>query len=249
MNARGNSFDQPIGAALPGWTERAAPSRTPMVGRYCSVVPLDPDRHVAQLHAANSQDPEGRNATYLLRDRFDSLEEYGRWLAQASRSDDPLFHAVVDSKTGSAVGIGAFLRIDRSNGVIEIGHLDFSPILQRTTASTEAIFLMLRRAFGELGYRRCEWKCDSLNAASRSAASRLGFRFEGIFRQAVVYKGRNRDTAWYSIVDSEWPPLAAAFERWLAPGNFDAHGRQRQRLQAFVSRAIPRESSAPPPSR
>jgi RimJ/RimL family protein N-acetyltransferase len=127
------------------------------------------------------------------------------------------------------------MRIDRTNGVIEIGHLNFSPLLQRTTAATEAIFLMLSRAFDDLGYRRCEWKCDSLNAPSRAAALRFGFTYEGLFRQAIVYKGRNRDTAWYSIVDCEWSARRAAFERWLAPSNFDTNGHPLERLQSFRS--------------
>ncbi len=150
--------------------------------------------------------------------------------------DDPLFHAIVDSKSGSAVGVAAYMRIDAANGVIEVGHLNFSPRLQATTAATEAMYLMMRRAFDELGYRRYEWKCDSLNEASRRAASRLGFRFEGVFRQAVVYKGRNRDTAWYSVLDSEWPALKAGFERWLSPDNFDENGCQRRKLRLELGR-------------
>jgi len=153
--------------------------------------------------------------------------------------DDPLFHAIVDSKSGKAVGVAAYMRIDRDNGVIEVGHLNFSPRLQATTAATEAMYLMMRRAFDELGYRRYEWKCDSLNEGSRRAAVRLGFVFEGIFRQAVVYKGRNRDTAWYSVLDSEWPALRAGFERWLSPDNFDEAGRQRRTLADLFFHARP----------
>ena len=145
-------------------------------------------------------------------------------------SEDPLFHAIVDAETGKAVGIAGYLRIDPGNGVIEVGHLHYSPRLQQTRAATEAMYLLMRRAFDELGYRRYEWKCDSLNAPSRAAALRLGFTFEGIFRKAIVYKGRSRDTAWFSIVDDEWPQVKAGFERWLDPANFDAAGRQRARL-------------------
>jgi len=148
--------------------------------------------------------------------------------------EDPLFHAIVERKTGEAVGVASYLRIDPANGVIEVGHINYSPLLQRTRAATEAMFLMMRRVFDELGYRRYEWKCDALNAPSRAAAGRYGFRFEGIFRQATVYKGRNRDTAWYAIIDKDWPALKAAYERWLAPENFDAEGRQRVRLAALV---------------
>jgi RimJ/RimL family protein N-acetyltransferase len=139
----------------------------------------------------------------------------------------------VDVAGGRAVGLCSYLRIDPANGVIEIGHLQFSPRLQRTPAATEAMYLLIRRAIDELGYRRMEWKCDSLNAPSRAAAERLGFRFEGVFRQAVVYKGRNRDTAWFSIVDAEWPARRAACERWLDAANFDAQGRQIARLAAL----------------
>jgi RimJ/RimL family protein N-acetyltransferase len=129
------------------------------------------------------------------------------------------------------------MRIDPSHGVIEVGNINYSPLLQRKPAATEAMYLMMRRVFDELGYRRYEWKCDSLNAPSRAAAQRLGFQFEGIFRQAVVNKGRNRDTAWYSIIDSEWPALKQAFEQWLAPENFDAAGKQKRPLSAFIAAA------------
>ena len=134
---------------------------------------------------------------------------------------------------GVAVGIGSYLRIDPANGVIEVGHLQFSPRMQRTPVATEAIFLLMRHAFEDLGYRRFEWKCDDLNAPSRRAAERFGFRFEGIFRQAVVYKGRNRDTAWYAVIDRDWPTIRDGFERWLSPCNFDGHGRQIARLADY----------------
>lgn len=204
-----------------------------MAGRWCRVEPLDVARHAAELHEANLDDPEGRNWTYLSSDPFRDLDPYRAWLTKMSAGDDPLFHAIIDEKTEKAVGIAAFLRIDPANGVIEVGHINYSPRLQRTIAATEAMALMTRRVFDELGYRRYEWKCDALNAASRAAAERLGFRFEGIFRQALVYKGRNRDSAWYSVTDREWPETKAAFERWLDPSNFDQQGRQRQSLTAL----------------
>ena len=150
-------------------------------------------------------------------------------MASAVASDDPLFHAIVDTATGKAVGIATYMRIDPRHGVIEVGNLNFSPLLQRKPAATEAIYLMMKRVF-EMGYRRYEWKCDSLNAPSRAAAQRLGFSYEGIFRQASVYKGRSRDTAWYAMIDKEWPELDRAFRRWLDPKNVDAQGRQRERL-------------------
>ena len=238
MADRTNPLGQPIGAPVPGWTPRPAPPRTAMAGRYCIVEPLDAARHAKDLFAANARDFSGRNPTYLSTEAYASFDDYLRWMEAVTHVDDPLFHAVVDAASGTAAGVASFMRIDRPNGVIEIGHINFSPLLQRTTASTEAIFLMLRRAFDELGYRRCEWKCDSLNAPSRAAAERFGFRFEGIFRQAVVYKGRNRDTAWYSIVDTEWPALRDAFERWLSPANFEGGG-QKRRLQEMRRTAPP----------
>jgi RimJ/RimL family protein N-acetyltransferase len=232
MTANATDSAQPIGGPVPGWTTRPRPPRTPMVGRYCRVEPLDVARHAGDLFDANAEDRSGDNWTYLAIDRPSTIEAYRAWLTQMTAGDDPLFHAIVDHATGRAVGVASYLRIDPPQGVIEVGHINYSPLLQRTRAATEAMFLMMRRAFTELGYRRYEWKCDSLNAPSRAAAQRLGFTFEGVFRQALVYKGRNRDTAWFSIVDAEWPAREAAFERWLDPANFDADGRQRSRLDA-----------------
>jgi RimJ/RimL family protein N-acetyltransferase len=229
--ARAEPSVLPVGAPVPGWSPRPRPPRTPIGGRYCAVEPLDIDRHAADLHEANLEAGDHARWTYLSAGGFDDFEEYRTWLRSIAGTDDPLFHAIVDASTGRAVGVAAYLRIDPDNGVIEVGHINYSPRLQRTRAATEAMYLMMRRAFDELGYRRYEWKCDSLNAASRAAAARLGFTFEGIFRQAIVYKGRNRDTAWFSIVDREWPALRAGFERWLDPTNFDGSGRQIRRLE------------------
>ena len=161
---------------------------------------------------------------------FARLDAYLAWADQSAVSQDPLFHAIVDRASNRAVGVAAYLRIEPAVGVIEVGHIAYAPALQRTPAATEAMYLLMRRVFDELGYRRYEWKCDALNAASRAAAERLGFTFEGIFRQATLYKGRNRDTAWYSVIDREWPQRKAAFEAWLGPGNFDDEGRQRTPL-------------------
>jgi RimJ/RimL family protein N-acetyltransferase len=223
--------------ALPGWTPRAPPPRTAMVGRFCRVEPLDPARHAADLFAANGLDGEGRNWTYLFQEPVRELEAYRAWLEQVAKADDPLFHAIVDLASGKAVGVATFMRIDRAMGVIEVGNINYSPLLQRTPAATEAMFLMMVRVFDELGYRRYEWKCDSLNAPSRAAALRLGFQYEGLFRQAVVYKGRNRDTAWFSIIDVEWPRLKRAYVAWLALGNFDSQGRQRRSLGDLIAAA------------
>ncbi len=145
--------------------------------------------------------------------------------------NDPLFFTIMDCAGNKPLGLASYLRIDPRSGSIEVGHLAYSPLLQRTAAATEAMYLMMSRAF-ELGYRRYEWKCDALNAPSRSAAQRLGFTFEGIFRQATVVKGRSRDTAWFAIIDQDWPAIREAFIRWLSPANFDAAGRQRSPLAA-----------------
>jgi RimJ/RimL family protein N-acetyltransferase len=229
MVQRVNSLGQPIGAELPDWRPPPRPARAALEGRYCRVEPLDVARHARALHDANSQDTDGRMWTYLFSGPFASFEDYRAWLEPRPASEDPLFFTFVDLRRVQAVGTGAYLRIDPANGAMEIGHLAFSPLMQRTPVATEAMYLMMRHAFG-LGYRRYEWKCDALNAASRRAAGRLGFTFEGIFRQAIVYKGRSRDTAWFSIIDREWPALDAAFRAWLDPANFDSEGRQRLSL-------------------
>jgi RimJ/RimL family protein N-acetyltransferase len=232
-----NDLGQPIGDPVPGWTPPPRPPRVPLVGRYCSVVPLDPAAHGPQLWEAVAADRDGRNWTYLFTDKPPSLQRYAEWLAAAAGTDDPRFHAIMAD--GTAVGVAAYLRIAPEAGSIEVGHINFSPRLQRTPAATEAMYLMMRQAF-TLGYRRYEWKCDALNAPSRAAAQRLGLSYEGVFRQALVYKSRNRDTAWYATIDQEWPALAAAFERWLAPENFDRDGRQRERLSALTEPLLAR---------
>ena len=226
-----NSFDQPIGAALPGWAPPPVPARTAMSGRYVRAEPADV-RYVSDLYAAAAHDQDGRTWTYLPYGPFGSEDEYRRWFEGACLGDDPLFFVLIDEATGRAVGQASYLNIKPAHGSIEVGHLYFSPLARRTRVATEAMYLMMRRAF-EAGYRRYEWKCDALNAPSRAAAERFGFTYEGIFRQATVVKGRNRDTAWYAAIDGEWPRLRAAFEAWLAPDNFDASGQQRRRLESF----------------
>lgn len=205
-----------------------------MEGRYCRVVPLAIGPHAMELDEANRADGEGRMWTYMPYGPFANLEEYRAWVTKVSQGDDPLFYAVLDGKTGRAAGVASYLRIDPSNGVIEVGHIAYSPGLQRTPAATETMFLMMQHIF-TLGYRRYEWKCDALNEPSRRATERLGFTFEGIFRQAVIYKGRSRDTAWYSILDRDWPALQSAFLRWLDPVNFDSDGRQKSSLRDLIA--------------
>jgi RimJ/RimL family protein N-acetyltransferase len=201
-----------------------------MSGRVTLVEPLDPARHGSDLWAAFAADRDGRGWTYFTYGPFADERAFRTWLDAAAAREDPLFHAVIDRASGTALGVASYLRIDAGNGVIEVGHIHFAPSLQRTIVASEAMYLMMARVFDELGYRRYEWKCNALNAPSRAAALRLGFRYEGTFRQAQVVKGRNRDTAWFSIVDGEWPALKASFRRWLDPANFDAAGRQRQNL-------------------
>jgi RimJ/RimL family protein N-acetyltransferase len=233
-----NDLGQPIGFPVPNWTPRAQPPRTPMEGRFCRVEVLDPERHATEIYEANTADKDGRSWTYMGYGPFANFADYRAWADAAAKSSDPLFHAIVDRTTGKAFGIASYLRIDAQVGVIEVGHIHYSPALQRTSAATDAMYLMMRRAFDELGYRRYEWKCDALNAPSRRAALRLGFRYEGIFRQATMYKGRNRDTAWYSVIDREWPTLKHAFEAWLRPGNFTEDGQPRTRLSQLTAEAL-----------
>ncbi|MDO8608283.1 MAG: GNAT family protein [Phaeospirillum sp.] len=205
-----------------------------MEGRFCRVEPLDLDRHAAQLYAGIIDDRDGRTWTYLYYGPFEREEDFHAWLAAAAASTDPQFFTVVDQATGAALGLVSYLRIEAEVGAIAVGHIIFAPSLRRTPAATEGMYLMLRQVFDGLGYRRCEWRCDSLNTKSRVAAERFGFRLEGVFRQACVNKGRNRDTACFSIIDGEWPAIQDCFERWLRPENFDAAGQQRERLSILI---------------
>ena len=222
---------RPLGAALPHWQPPPAPAHALLLGQHARLEPLDAARHAPGLHAANMEDTAGQMWDYLPYGPFADAAAYSAWVQGHQASTDPLFFAIIDAAAtaSQASGVASYLRVNTNNGCIEIGHLAFAPRLQRTPAATEALFLMLDHAFA-LGYRRVEWKCNALNAASRSAALRLGFRYEGLFRQAAVVKGRNRDTAWYAMLDAEWPALRAAFVQWLGVANFDAQGGQRQAL-------------------
>jgi len=205
-----------------------------MHGQYCRLEALDAALHAESLFAANTLDENGASWTYLPYGPFASFGDYRAWVEQMTAATDPMMFAVVDPITDDAIGVAGYLRITPASGSIEVGHLNFSPRLQRTRAATEAMYLMMAHAF-ELGYRRYEWKCNALNLPSSAAALRLGLSFEGIFRQATVVKGRNRDTAWYAAIDSEWPALRAAFRQWLDPANFDEKGRQIVSLSALTS--------------
>ncbi len=223
----------PLGRPLPGWKPCPFPPDSPMIGQWCRVEPLNSSKHGLDLFKAFREDREHRIWTYLPYGPFESIGAFLSWIEDSCTGDDPKFHAIVDAKDEQAVGVASYLRITPPTGVIEVGHINYSPRLQRTPAATEAMYLMMRRVFA-LGYRRYEWKCDALNERSRNAALRFGFRFEGVFRNATITKGRNRDTAWFSVIDSEWPAIEAAFEKWLDPANFDAAGQQIRSLGGLV---------------
>jgi RimJ/RimL family protein N-acetyltransferase len=203
-----------------------------MEGRFAIVEPLDAERHGGDLFAANAAG-DGSNFTYYPYGPFATLDQQNEWITGVCADPGRLFHAIRDKATGQAVGVACYANITPANGVIEIAALNFSPLLQRKPAATEAHYLLMRRVFDELGYRRYEWKCDSWNVPSRAAALRLGFSYEGLFRQAIVVRGRNRDTMYFAIVDKDWPRLKTAFEHWLDPANFTADGNQKQSLASF----------------
>lgn len=204
----------------------ARPVATTLTGRYVTLVPLAPE-HADALWECSRDEPVW---TYLTYGPWPDAASYRAWVERRVPGDDPVFFAVLVD--GMPRGVVSYLRIDEANGVVEIGHIWYAPEIQRGRATTEAAYLLAKHVFDDLGYRRLEWKCDALNARSRAAAQRFGFTYEGTFRQHMVAKGRNRDTAWFAILDGEWPRIRAAFEAWLDPANFDADGRQRARLNA-----------------
>jgi RimJ/RimL family protein N-acetyltransferase len=228
-----NEHGQPIGRSMAAWTPPRSPPKRELVGRTCNLQPLGL-QHVRQLYETDLLDPFGKNWTYKTVGPFDSEQDFAHWVAQATSWEDQLFYTVIEATSQRAVGIAAYLNIKPHHGSIEIGALYFSPLLQQTTASTETCYLMLQNVFDELGYRRCEWKCDRLNEPSRRAALRLGFQFEGTFRDAVVYKNRNRDTDWFAMTKSDWSASCRRLENWLAPENFDQHGQQLRSLSSFA---------------
>ena len=231
MTDHRNPQGQPIGAPVTGWTGAPMLPHTPIDGIRCDLVPLVVG-HAAALHRAFAADTSGTLWTYMPMGPFESEADYADWVAGAAEQTDPLFYTVIDKASGRPVGVCSYLRITPLHGAVEVGWITYAPALKQTATATEVMYLMMKRAF-DLGYRRYEWKCDALNAPSRRAAQRLGFVYEGTFRQAVVVKGRNRDTAWFSITDQEWPAIEAAFVQWLSPDNFDDVGRQRMPLQSF----------------
>ncbi len=232
---------QPHNTPVPNWSPPARPDSTGVLtGRYARLEPLVAEKHAALLFRAYvGQDHVW---DFLPYGPFSSAAQYHRWVREMETTPDLQFYAIFNIASGAFEGVASFLRINPAAGSIEVGHINFSPALQRTPAATEAIFLMMSWAF-EAGYRRFEWKCDALNIGSRRAAQRFGFSYEGIFRQATVVKGRNRDTAWFAAIDAEWPALKEAFGAWLNPANFDADGAQRERLSDLTN--LVRETSDP----
>jgi RimJ/RimL family protein N-acetyltransferase len=231
------SSERPLGEKL-DWVPVERPARTSLRGSHVLRRPVDAATDAAPLYAV-SHPPAGDPAiwTYLPDGPYESPRQMQDMLRWAEGSDDPLFFTLLKLPEERPVGMASYMRMTPEFGVMELGHIWFGVPLQRTTAATEAIYLLAARVFDDLGYRRLEWKCNALNAASRRAAERFGFRFEGIFRNHQVVKGRNRDTAWYSIIDDEWPAIRSAFQAWLAPDNFDGDGFQRRSLRSLTQRA------------
>jgi RimJ/RimL family protein N-acetyltransferase len=211
------------------------PERVTLDGRWITLAPLDPQSHAEALYEGSNGDGARESVwIYLFDGPYKSLDEFRANLEAKARSADPLFFAIIDNASGRAVGYQTLMRIDAPNRVIEVGNVMYTPAMQRTAGATEAQYLFARYVFDELGNRRYEWKCNALNAPSRHAAERFGFTFEGIFRQHMIVKGCNRDTAWFAMLDSEWPSRKAAYERWLKPDNFDSEGRQKVALSALM---------------
>ena len=225
---------QPIGPLVDAHPAKR-PGRITLQGRWVTLAPLDPDKHAAALFEGSNGDAARESVwNYLFDGPYRSLDDFRSNIELKARSADPLFFAVVDNSSGRAVGYQTLMRIDAANRVIEVGNIMYTPAMQRTAGATEAQYLFARYVFDELGYRRYEWKCNNLNAPSKRAAKRFGFSFEGVFRQHMIVKGRNRDTAWFAMLDGEWPARKAAYERWLAPENFDAARGQNLRLSDLM---------------
>ena len=236
--------DRPLGPLLAQWAPRPRPGRDALSGPRCRLEPLSADSHVEDLWQANAADTDGRMWDYMAYGPFSEFAEYRAWLAGAAAGEDPLFFAILDQASGKVLGVASYLRIDPANGVIEVGNIAYSPALQGTVLATEAMYLMMAHAFDTLGYRRYEWKCNSFNAPSRRAAQRLGFSYEGVFRNHMVVKGRSRNSAWFAITDADWPAIKTAHQTWLASDNFDGDGRQRRALSELTKGLRTEDSKA-----
>lgn len=226
-----NSLGQIVGEALPNWEGAFKPDGRQLVGRQCHLECLNISKHGSGLFHAFKSDTEHRNWTYLPYGPFENEDGFCTYFRQFEGSLDPFFYVVIRKSDDAVIGLASYLRITPKMGSIEVGHIHFSPLLQRSSLATESMYLMMKHIFEDLGYRRYEWKCNNLNDASKKAALRLGFTPEGVFRQAGVYKGHNRDTAWFSILDKEWHAAKVGFEQWLLPSNFDERGNQLSKLQ------------------
>lgn len=230
MNA---PMTQPIGPVVDARPAKR-PERVTLEGRWITLTPFDPEKHADALFEGANGGDKDRVWTYLFDGPYTDRAAFKANIAAKAQSIDPLFFAIIDNATGVAVGYQTLMRVDSPNRVIEVGNIMYTPAMQRTAGATEAQYLFARYVFDELGYRRYEWKCNALNAPSRRTAERFGFTFEGIFRQHMIVKGRNRDTAWFAMLDSEWPARKAAYERWLKPDNFDDAGRQKLKLSELM---------------
>lgn len=237
----------PLGPLLPDWHSPPPPPYTLLQGHGCRLEPVDAARHAQPLFDAFAEDTAHALWTYLPYGPFTDAKALAAWLDSKRGLGDQQLYTIIDAASGAALGLCGYLRIQPEAGSIEVGNLTYSPRLQRSRLATAAMVLMMENVFA-LGYRRYEWKCNALNAPSRRAAERLGFTFEGIFRQATVVKGHNRDTAWYSVLDHEWPRLRDTYARWLAPDNFDEDGRQRHALSAWIRSAMTAARAGHPPS-
>ncbi|EOQ90141.1 acetyltransferase (GNAT) domain protein [Leptospira yanagawae serovar Saopaulo str. Sao Paulo = ATCC 700523] len=228
-----NEFGQPIGFLLNKVQKPNFPEKKGIIGKFCMLEPISSEIHTDDLYKANSIDKNGECWTYLNYGPFDTISEYKKWITGIENLTDPTFYAIIDKNTSKAVGVISFLRIDTVNSSIEVGHLNFSNLLKKTKAATEALYLLLHYAF-DLGFRRYEWKCNSLNFPSKIAAERFGFSYEGTFRQHLISKNRNRDTSWFSILDSEWTKIKTAYEIYLSDSNFDQNGNQKVSLSSLT---------------
>lgn len=228
-----NEFGQPIGLLINNLQKPKFPEKIKIHGKFSILEPLSSEIHAEDLYEANSIDKNGECWTYLNYGPFNTISEYKKWIIGIEDLIDPTFYAIIDKNTSKAVGVISYLRIDLENSSIEVGHLNFSNLLKKTKAATESLYLLMNYAF-ELGFRRYEWKCNSLNFPSKIAAERFGFSYEGTFRQHTINKNRNRDTSWFSIIDSEWKEIKAAFEIYLNDNNFDENGNQKISLSSLT---------------
>ncbi|MFS8183835.1 GNAT family N-acetyltransferase [Pseudovibrio denitrificans] len=231
-----NELGQVVGDDMSDWTSAKQPTDETMVGHFCRLERLDPAKHAEDLYEAFSVDTEGRNWTYLDEGPFPDFKSFEAYVKELATGNDPFAFAIIEQEGGKALGIASYMNIVPETGSIEVGHIHFSPLLQRKCGGTEAMFLMMQRVFDKWGYRRYEWRCNALNKVSRKAAVRLGFSYEGTLRQASVVKGKNLDTAWFSVLDSEWPVLRASFEKWLSPANFKEDGARIKTLSELIAR-------------